>query len=774
LAEGLVQPVGGDRRRAEAGVRPTWLVVAVVVVAYAFGALLAFAAFGATTIVVLFLPAGVTLSALVLTPTRQWPWVLAAVAVTEIVVDVSHGQSLRYVWGFALANTAEPLVGAWLLRRRLPARPDLLRRRDLVAFLICCVTAGPLVGAVVGATTISASSHRGWWESALPFWAGDATGVLTVAGCVLAWRHRPRPGLAPAGRWGLAVIATVAITMAGFWPAHLPLFYLPIPLLFWLAFGQRLLVALTCGLAMTVTANVLTSAGHGPWAALEGPITERTTTLQLFLGVAILGAWFLAVGVAERDTARRATSTERAARQRLHVVQTLTARLATAATSRAIAETVVRDGAALFADHAALGIASPDVQQLSTWTSTGRPPDIAEPGPDTELGAPTPLADAARSGRPVIHQRVDELATNYPESAQEYRSMGMSSGVYLPVGDRGGQPRGAVGFAFAREHAVDADVVAMAQTLASIIGQALQRAQHHERELAAAHQLQHALLPVLDRDHPGIRVAADYRPAERTHDVGGDWYDVFALPDERIGLAVGDVVGHDLTAAAAMARIQSALRILAQAANGPAQVLEELDRASAVITDSFMTTVGYADYDPRTGLLRYACAGHPPPLLLSASGAQYLWGGRSAPVGVTGAPRPQAQCVVTTGSTLIWYTDGLVERTSVPLPVSLDRLADVAAPLAGHDPDALCDAVLHGMAGHDALADDAVVLCIRFGEEPHPGVAAALQVTLAENEPAGRTPAPDSIIRPREPDTRAGRGRPNAHAAPPRPCSVVA
>ncbi|MEJ3747581.1 SpoIIE family protein phosphatase [Actinomycetes bacterium KLBMP 9797] len=548
MAAEVARPTGRTRA-AHARTWPTWRVVAVVAAAYACGALLAFAAFGATAIVVLFLPAGVTLSALVLTPTRQWPWILAAVAATEILIDVSHGQSPRFVWGFALANTAEPLVGAWLLRRFVPGRVDLLRRRDLSAFLACCVVAGPLVGGLFGATTISWGLERDWFESFLPFWAGDATGVLTVGGCVLAFRHRPRAGLLPAGRWALAVAATVAVTALGFWPVQLPLFYLPIPVLFWLAFSQPLLVALSCGLAMTVTANVLTSAGHGPWAALEGPVALRTATLQLFLGVALLGAWFLAVGAAERDSARR-----------------------------------------------------------------------------------------------------------------------------------------------------------------------------------AAHQLQHALLPVLPGDpsgRTGIRVTADYRPAERAHDVGGDWYDVFTLPGERIGLVVGDVVGHDLTAAAAMARVQSVLRIVAQSADGPARVLEELDRASVLITDSFMTTVGYADYDPATRLLRYACAGHLPPLLLTRTGTRYLWGGRSAPLGIIGAPRPQAQCAVPAGSTLIWYTDGLVERDDVPLPVSLDQLAAAATNLHGHDPDDLCRGLLRRMSSGD-LRDDTVVLCVRFAPEGHSGVATAV------------------------------------------------
>src|SRR5581483_6176774 len=159
---------------------------------------------------------------------------------------------------------------------------------------------------------------------------------------------------------------------------------------------------------------------------------------------------------------------------------------------------------------------------------------------------------------------------------------------------------------------------------------------------------------------------------------------------------------------------QSALRILAQSGHGPAQVLDELDRVSELITNSFMTTVGYADYDPATGVLRYACAGHPPPLLLTAGGVEVRWGGRSMPIGVPGRPRRQAEQPIPSGATLIWYTDGLVERRDAPLPASLDRLATVVAELIGHDLDDLCRAVLQRMSGEDTLRDDTVVLCIRF------------------------------------------------------------
>ena len=688
------------------------MVVAVVVVAFASGSLFGYYTFGADAVVWLYLPVGVTLSALLLTPRRQWPWILAAVALTEIVVDVSQRWDPIPASGLALANAAEPLVGALLLRRFVTGEVELLRPRHVVAFLVCCVGLAPVVGSLIGATTFVLDDRGAWVESFVPFWAGDATAVLTVAGSVLAWRYRDRaPGVAV--RWVIAVLATTSVTVIGFSSGHQPLFYLPIPLLFWIGFSQRLPVMFTSGLAMAVTANWMTSDGYGPWADLAKPSPLTTVTLQLFLVTAVLGAWLLAVGVAERDAARSATSTERAALQRLHAMQTLTAHLARAATSSAIAEAVVRDGINLLADHGVVGIVTADRTQMRTWTTVDGPIPIVQPHRRVPLDSGTPLAVALRGSARIVHQSLDEMWSEL-ELTVTYGSPDVRSGLCVPVTDGDGPPLGVLAFGFAREHVVDAETIAFAETLAGLTGQALRRAQSYERELDAAHQLQQALLPVLARRHSGIQVAADYRPADRAHDVGGDWYDVFDLPDGRVAFAVGDVVGHHLAAAAAMARLQSALRIVAQSAGGPAQVLEELDRASAFISNAEMATVGYADYEPATRLLRYACAGHLPPLLLTDDGAEYLWKARSMPVGVDPSDRAQAERTVPAGATLIWYTDGLVERRGVPLRAALDRLAAAAVHLNEQAPEQVCRSLLSQMTEGGPMLDDTVVLCIRF------------------------------------------------------------
>jgi serine phosphatase RsbU (regulator of sigma subunit)/integral membrane sensor domain MASE1 len=693
---------------------PLWLVLALVVVAYGAGASLAFAGFGAPSIVVLFLPAGVTLSALVLNPRRRWPWILVAVAVTEIVVDVSNGMAVRWAAGFAVANTVEPLVGALLLRRFRPAGIDLRRRRDLLVFLGCCVGAGPVAGALIGATTLAASLDVSWPQSFVSFWAGDATGVLTVAGAILAWRYSRDSGPA-AGRWVVGVGSAVAATVIGFWPHDVPLFYLPIPVLFVLAFSQPLVVTLTAGLATTVTANLMTSTGHGPWAALDTSEQLITMTLQLFLATTILGAWSLVIGVAERDRARWDTSVERAARLRLHALQVLTTDLAKAVTSDEIARAVVREGIGIIADHGSVAVVAPGGAEPVLWTSPERPADTTARFRRIPAGAATPHHDVIRSGRPVSHRTRAEAVAVYPHLDDIYQALDVHSSLCVPIlgGDSG--TLGSLAFSFHREHAADADVLAFAEALASLTGQALRRAQIYEREHHATQQLQQALLPSLDTGLDGVRVHADYRPADVAHQVGGDWYDVFALSRGRIGFAVGDVVGHQLAAAAAMARLQSALRILAQTAPDPARALDDLDRASALIPDARTATVGYADYDPATRLLRYTCAGHLPPLLVTGGDATYLWDGRSLPLGVGPATRGHGQVVVPEDAVLVWFTDGLVERPDENLAVSMRRLADTAGGLP-HPADAatLCGHILAHMVGDRALADDTVILCIQF------------------------------------------------------------
>jgi serine phosphatase RsbU (regulator of sigma subunit) len=173
-----------------------------------------------------------------------------------------------------------------------------------------------------------------------------------------------------------------------------------------------------------------------------------------------------------------------------------------------------------------------------------------------------------------------------------------------------------------------------------------------------------------------------------------------------------------VAAAAAMARLQSALRILARSGGGPAEVLERLDQASDLIADSVMTTVGYADYDPATRILRYSCAGHPPPLLVTGDRANFLWAARCMPIGVQPSGRTQAECVVPPVATLVWYTDGLVERRDESTLAALDSFAALATTFVRDHPDAFCRKLLRHMFHERTAEDDTAVLCVRFLPSP--------------------------------------------------------
>jgi phosphoserine phosphatase RsbU/P len=217
--------------------------------------------------------------------------------------------------------------------------------------------------------------------------------------------------------------------------------------------------------------------------------------------------------------------------------------------------------------------------------------------------------------------------------------------------------------------------------------QELLRGQQRERDIAQ--RLQRALLEGELPEDPDLVLDVAYRPAERGLEVGGDWYDAFWLePARTVGLVVGDVVGRGIEAAATMGQLRSALRALAATGLGPAALLNGLDAYASRHKVGQMATVLYAQLELATGRLRYACAGHLPPVVHRPGAAPaFLWGGRSTPldIQVDAAPRSQAECVLPAGSTLVLYTDGLVERRTAAIEEGMGRLLTqvAAGPVLG-------------------------------------------------------------------------------------------
>jgi len=209
-------------------------------------------------------------------------------------------------------------------------------------------------------------------------------------------------------------------------------------------------------------------------------------------------------------------------------------------------------------------------------------------------------------------------------------------------------------------------------------GLALDRALLFDQSASVAHELQRALLTTHVPSDDRLGVATEYRPGVQSLEVGGDWYDAFTVGDDLVAVVVGDVVGRGLQAAASMGQLRSAVRAAAGPGVGPAEVLSQVDRFVARTGVGFMATMVYAEVDSATGRVRYAAAGHPPPLRLAADGAAtFLWDGRSTPLGAPVAARARTDAVVDLdrGDRLLLYTDGLVERRDRPLADGLDVLA---------------------------------------------------------------------------------------------------
>ena len=245
----------------------------------------------------------------------------------------------------------------------------------------------------------------------------------------------------------------------------------------------------------------------------------------------------------------------------------------------------------------------------------------------------------------------------------------------------------------------------------------------YERELVEARRREHDIALELQRSllagelpaGDGLELGVSYRPAVRGLEVGGDWFDAFALDRPRtVGLVVGDVVGRGLAAAATMGQLRSAVRALASTGLGPGALLGALDRYTRRHGVGQMTTVAYAEADLEQGVLRYACAGHPWPVCADpGADPEFAIDGRSPPLdaGPWHERRPEAERPLMKGSSVVLYTDGLIERSDRPLQSGLDALLAGVAGERDRTPAELADALTRSLTPE--RPDDVCVLACR-------------------------------------------------------------
>jgi PAS domain S-box-containing protein len=302
-------------------------------------------------------------------------------------------------------------------------------------------------------------------------------------------------------------------------------------------------------------------------------------------------------------------------------------------------------------------------------------------------------------------------------------------GASLLAAPLDGTGTSAIAAEFPAGGAVSTEVRELFSILTSHLAQVLAKARDYEQTRTVALTLQHAILAPTELPHG---FAARYTPAVTPLEVGGDWYDVVPLPGELTGVVVGDCVGRGLPAAAVMGQLRSASQAVLLRAPGPAEALTDLDTFASRIPGAECTSVFCAIIDPKAGTITYSCAGHPPPILVTAAGEhELLEEARSLPLGMLpdGWQRSQASATVPPGATLMLYTDGLVERRNQPLDIGIEAAAVTIAERAQEHPDLVADHVMAVMTPAAGYDDDVAVLIYRHPPEP-------LTVSVTADEPS--------------------------------------
>ena len=456
---------------------------------------------------------------------------------------------------------------------------------------------------------------------------------------------------------------------------------------------------------------------QGRWRVLvghaEGPDLALAWLVGVGGGIAILTMVALVV-VTERHQRRlaRANALLTANEVRSLAVQVVAGRLA-----RALGGS---DVAAALVDHlpAAVGARSAVV---ATLHRSGRLEIIERDGRDPQdegAGArllPVPAGGSVVEG--VLARREpawlsSPLGWRGDDAASTLAGDGNALAVLPLVAE---DVSGVLAVSYPQLHIFGEDEQALLQTVGVLAARALARGRRYDAEHRAAVAFQQAALPDELPEVEGAVIAARYRPATHGATVGGDWYDVLVLDQDRILLVVGDVVGHGMVAAAAMGRLRTAFQTIVPFRADPGSMLQAVSQQVGSIPDAFCTTVVCVVLDLRTGDMAWSRAGHPPPLVVGADGPTLLDAPCLPPLGVAAdGPAPVHRRSLGPGDVLVLYTDGLVERRHESLDQGFRRLGAVAHQLVDLEPEELSDALVEALVPAEAQTDDLAVLVVRF------------------------------------------------------------
>ena len=658
-------------------------------------------------------PTGIALVALLMLGYRVWP----GVALGAFLVNLGTVPSPLAAATIAAGNTLAPLIAAGLLKAA-GFRGELDRMRDVLALVLLGGLGAMTVSATFGANTLvrfGEVTPGAFVPTWLVWWVGDATGVLIFAPLLLSVRIRP--GTWSWKRWTEALLLLVLLVSVSVLvlARNLDMLYLVFPLLTWAAL--RFVTAGASLGALVVSSAAAWAAVHGLGPFADISLTDKMLRLQVFNASAALTALVLAVLTIERRKASQ--SLEQAALELEQRVQQRSEELATAnqrlrgevaqhmASERLLSERTAQLEEAQSLAHIGSWIWNIPSNEVS-WSDELYRIFGLEPGS---------MSLTFDSFIQLIHpEDRDAVSDVIIQSYQTKEPFEYEHRIIRPDGSIRwlyGQGQVAGEDKPVRMFGIEQDVTERKQAELSMLArQAMETLLERERQIAET--LQRSLLPDQFTEYPGVELARRYIPGAAGLEVGGDWYDVFPLRGGVLGVSIGDVVGRGLSAAASMGQLRIALRAYALEASSPSALVRRLNRLVMDMDEDQMATVVYGTLDPGTRTFTFVAAGHPPPLLIRRDGsASFLEGGRCAPLGVPDEAPEDSVAKIGEGSTILLYTDGLVERHRSSIEEGMSALKHVAEGHRG-DLESLCDLVIGEMVGNLGSDDDIAVLAIRL------------------------------------------------------------
>ncbi|MFD7030588.1 SpoIIE family protein phosphatase [Streptomyces sp. NPDC059917] len=455
------------------------------------------------------------------------------------------------------------------------------------------------------------------------------------------------------------------------------------------------------------------------------------------------------VGIVRDATAELAHATllrrlESARAKQATIVQRTTEALSRAVTVDDVTATLTGAGALerLGADGLALGLVENGAMKIIALS--GESLEILSERKFTRLDGSLPLSQTVLTRKARFVTDLDELGAEFPLFAPYLGRIQFKAAAYLPLIAQAKAIGGLVLF-YRRRAEFSPEEQNLSLGLAGIVAQSLQRALLFDQEREFATGLQAAMLPRRIPEISGGEIAVRYHSAWSGREVGGDWYDVIALPRDRVGIVVGDVQGHDTHAAAIMGQLRIALRAYAGEGHPPSTVLARASRFLAELDTERFATCTYAQVDLETGGVRAVRAGHLGPLIRHTDGRTgwpNLRGG--LPLGLASVFEqedfPETRLDLVPGETLVLCTDGLVEEPGATITTGMDALAH-AVRTGPQESGALADHLLDRLWERWGSGDDVALLVLRRAPDPGTHRAPRIHQYVHQADPEGLSEA---------------------------------